>query len=239
MTDRYEGKQRFKPLPKAMIGPFDAAAQNMDNQLTRLTARVILHTGMRNTTYHHSRGRWATDQRIEGKPVIRVPLTEKCIGGAGKTGEGNSSGENLHHRGSPCYACRSQRDGNWTPKTKNSVRPIPVMEEEVFHLFQRWFDYHDQIPLLHSAVNDRLQSVADAAGLNRRVVAHDLRHTYGTMLARMGFNPPSIAAVMGHGSLNMPMKYIKFTGNDLVNDFKKHWDFDEYRNEDNGDSTGE
>lgn len=220
--------QRFKPLERDQIRPFDRAAQEMGNNLTELTARVLLHTGFRNGEFCHSRSSFLSKERIMGKPVVRIPHRQDCIGGVGSVGKGNSDGESLHDRGQPCYKCRANRDGYWEPKTKNSPRTVPVMEEEVYELLVDWFANHEQIPMLHGAVATRVKRVGKEADIDREVKPHDLRHTYGTMLARMGFDAHSIAEAMGHGSINMPKNYISFTGEDLMNKFQENWDFDQF-----------
>lgn len=221
--------QRFKPLERDQIGPFDQAAQEMGNDLTELTARGLLHTGFRNGEFCHSRTSFLSDGRIMGKPVVRIPHREDCTGGVGSIGKGNPGGQNLHDRGEPCHKCRTKRDGYWAPKTKNSPRPVPVMEEEVYKLFADWFANHEQIPILHGAVATRVKRVGQEADIDREVKPHDLRHTYGTMLARMGFDAHSIAEAMGHGSLDMPRNYISFTGEDLMEKYQDNWDFDQFR----------
>ena len=222
-----QGK-RFKPLKKDQIGKYDKAAQDANNELTRLTVRTLLHTGLRNGTLCHLQPGWIENERILGKPMIRVPPRERCLSGAGATGVGNEEGANLHDRGEPCYNCRIEYGGHWEPKTRNAPRPLPVMEEEIHSSLKRWLESHEQIPLLHHAVATRVQRVAEQAGLDREVKPHDLRHTYGTMLARMGLKLPVIAAVMGHGSTNQSMRYITFVGRDIMEEFKENWDFDEY-----------
>jgi len=218
--------KRFEPLKKDQIRKFDEASQVATNTLTELTGRTLLHTGLRNGAFCHLRPWWLADDRMMGKVMLRVPDEEECIGGVGAVGKGNPNGVNLSDRGQPCHKCRNKRQGQWGPKTSNSPRPLPIMEEVVYESLKDWFSHHTQIPLLHAAVAGRVEQVANEAGLEREVLPHDLRHTYGTMLARMGVDAPVIATVMGHGSLNMAMKYIKFVGRDVMREFKDKWDFE-------------
>lgn len=222
-------KNRFEPLEKEQIRAFDRAARQIGEKDVEMTARTLLHSGMRNAGYHHMVDKYLIDETINGKPAIRVPDYVICTGGKGEAiGQGNPNGEDLHTRGQPCYYCRTERDGYWEPKTSNGARTIPIMEEEVHELLCWWFERNDQIPFQHSGVNSRLQKVAEAAGLDREVLAHDLRHTYGTMLARMGMKPYEIMIVMGHGSIEQPMNYIQFTAMYAFEEFDDKWDFDKY-----------
>jgi len=216
-------ERRFNPLGEDEARRFDDAAQDSEKPLKELAARGILHTGLRNGTFCHTAPSWL--EVIEDRCVIKVPWEEECTSGSGAYGEGNEQGGNLHERGVPCANCRDNENGRWLPKTENTPRTIPVMETEIYDLFEWWFRNNDQIPILHNAVNSRLREVADEAGLRRDVTAHDLRHTYGTMLARMDFTAPQIRDVMGHGSLKMPLRYIDFTGVRKVRTFEEKWDF--------------
>lgn len=51
---------------------------------------------------------------------------------------------------------------------------------------------------------------------------HDLRHTAATEMLISGMNPESVRKVMGHGSLEMTMKYVHFLGDTLKQDVQKY-----------------
>jgi integrase len=58
-----------------------------------------------------------------------------------------------------------------------------------------------------SAVRKRFKRARDAAGL-RPLRFHDLRHTYGSLLAAAGIDLVSIQAVMGHSALSTTSRYL-------------------------------
>lgn len=72
-------------------------------------------------------------------------------------------------------------------------------------------------------MNRRIEKIVDRAGIDRDVSAHDLRNTYGTMLARKDFGRWKIKQMMGHASLDAPEKYIKFVGDELDETFREKW----------------
>jgi site-specific recombinase XerD len=94
------------------------------------------------------------------------------------------------------------------------------MEQGVDELLADWFETNEQIPLLHGAVATRVQHVAERAGLSREVQPRHLRHTYGTILARMGIEPHTFSAVMGFPSpeTRLGRRYRE------TRDFEKMWE---------------
>jgi integrase len=58
-----------------------------------------------------------------------------------------------------------------------------------------------------SAVRKRFKRARDAAGL-RPLRFHELRHTYGSLLAAAGIDLVSIQAVMGHSALSTTSRYL-------------------------------
>ena len=48
----------------------------------------------------------------------------------------------------------------------------------------------------------------ERAGINPRFILYDLRHTYGSRAAMAGVDLPTLAALMGHTSIQMTMRYV-------------------------------
>lgn len=204
----------FKPLNLDQIQVFEEAAKDADNPIRTLTGRLLLHTGMRNGEFNHMRPWWVLEKN--GNYRIDIPRREECVGGAGEAGFGNQKRFDLSDRGEPCSKCRNKphrEDNRWTCKTRSSDRTIPINsdQEDLIDLLKWWKEGYDYIPLSHRSVNYHLEKLAEEAGLNRKVTAHDLRHTHGTMLARMDWTAVQIMDRLGHGSIQMPRKYITYT----------------------------
>ena len=62
-------------------------------------------------------------------------------------------------------------------------------------------------PLDGSALRRRFKRARDAAGL-RPLRFHDLRHTYGSLLAAGGVDLVTIQAAMGHSALSTTSRYL-------------------------------
>jgi integrase len=63
--------------------------------------------------------------------------------------------------------------------------------------------------LSDSTIRDRFQKACIAAGV-RRVRFHDLRHTYGTLMAGAGVPLRVLRGLMGHASYSTTEEYAKW-----------------------------
>ena len=64
-----------------------------------------------------------------------------------------------------------------------------------------------------------LSDAADAVGISKRIVPHQLRHTYATEMVRAGVSLPALMTLLGHVKAEMTMKYVQVAGNDLQREF--------------------
>jgi integrase/recombinase XerC len=69
--------------------------------------------------------------------------------------------------------------------------------------------------LTTDAINDILAAITGAAGLDDRVTAHTLRHTFGTSLVRDGVDLVTVAQLMGHSRLETTRAYTQPSQADL------------------------
>lgn len=60
-----------------------------------------------------------------------------------------------------------------------------------------------------------LVKAAREAGCSVRVKPHQLRHTYATSMLRAGVSLPALMHLLGHKTLNMTLRYVQVTQNDL------------------------
>lgn len=68
---------------------------------------------------------------------------------------------------------------------------------------------HTGLPPARSTVNNRLQARLAAAGV-RRIRFHDLRHTYGTLMAASGVPMRTLQELMGHRNLETTLIYADY-----------------------------
>jgi integrase len=142
-----------------------------------------------------------------------IPETAECIGGVGPTGAGNKKQINLNNRGEPCAKCRNKthRENNrWEAKTPAAVRSIQIDSDQqpLSSLLDWWKQGFDCVPLSHNGVNYHLRQLADEAGLERPVRAHDLRYTHAVMLSQRGWTAPQIMERLGYSSLEPVRQFI-------------------------------
>jgi site-specific recombinase XerD len=64
-----------------------------------------------------------------------------------------------------------------------------------------------------------LSDAAAAVGISKRIVPHQLRHTYATEMVRAGVSLPALMTLLGHVKAEMTMKYVHVAGNDLQREF--------------------
>lgn len=202
-------KEKFTPLPPRHVQAFERAIEQSDVPIRALTGQSLLHTGMRNGEYNHMRPSWLS--KDDGDLLINIPEKEECVKGAGPTGPGNQKQRNLNDRGEPCTKCRNKshrENDQWIAETSAAVRTIQVTSSQtLIELLDWWERGFDFIPLSHRGVNYHLNRLADEAGLDRRVTAHDLRFTHGVMLTRDDWTVSQIMERLGYSSLEPAQQF--------------------------------
>ena len=204
-------KERFTPLHPQQVQAFERTIEQSEDPIRALTGQLLLHTGMRNGEYNHMRPSWLS--KDDRDLVISIPEKEECVKGAGPAGMGNQKQKNLNDRGEPCSKCRNKshrEDDCWEAKTSAATRTIRISRsrETLIELLDWWKRGFSFIPLSHRGVNYHLNQLADEAGLDRRVTAHDLRFTHGRMLGREDWTASQIMARLGYSSLEPAQQFI-------------------------------
>jgi len=78
---------------------------------------------------------------------------------------------------------------------------------------------HKAKPTLMKQLRPYLSDAAAAVGISRRIVPHQLRHTYATEMVRAGVSLPALMTLLGHVKAEMSMKYVQVAGDDLQREF--------------------
>lgn len=68
---------------------------------------------------------------------------------------------------------------------------------------------------LRHALQIALTRSAQQAHCSAHITPHQLRHTYATEMLRAGVSLPAIKELLGHRSINMTMRYVQVSQNDL------------------------
>jgi len=81
-------------------------------------------------------------------------------------------------------------------------RPGGIRTDRIFVSLRRR-EAGDYAPLTPSGVDQVISTLAQVAGINKRVYPHVLRHSYATYALTRGMNPIQLAQILGHSSLAM------------------------------------
>ncbi len=82
-------------------------------------------------------------------------------------------------------------------------RPVSLNSDRLLYGLKRRAGSDELEPLTPSGVEQMLRLVARAAGFERRVYPHLLRHSFATWQLSRGMNPILLADLLGHSSLVM------------------------------------
>lgn len=247
--------RRFQPLQPQESRDFEQTAEEHDDFLTSLTGRATLLLGLRSKEFHHAVPHWINRRgsrlMFEVLPYREIPGHDgRCFQGTGKIGQGNPQGQSLYERGEPCTSCRATKgDDKYLSKSKNARREWVLSTspelERLGEDFLWWFENNDRIPFGGDGVRRRVRKIAEQAGIGETrgyktitengvdkevvdIMAYDLRHTYGTRLARMEWGPYEIQEQMGHADTDMPSTYISYAGIRKEKHMEEKWDPTKY-----------
>lgn len=162
-----------------------------------LTVRVLVYAGLRAAELAHMEEDWVNWQGEQ----IRVPAHVPCECSDCRSKAGQSKNRTI--------------EDYWRPKTEMGARSIPVRDPATWRVLREFFKRNEGYGVTRQTVDDRVKRVADEAGLRKKVSAHVLRHTYGTMIASRGATAQYIRQTMGHEDLSAASDYIRFVGRQL------------------------
>lgn len=132
--------------------------------------------------------------------------------------------------------------GEWRtgePKTKNSIRDVPLTQEAINILKNQKeklktlkakvipMEFADQVflcrdgtPTKNSAYDNKLFYYCDKAGIPRFSM-HVLRHTFATRCIEAGMKPKTLQMILGHSSINITMNlYVHITDDEKIKEIE-------------------
>src|SRR5207244_1315158 len=68
-------------------------------------------------------------------------------------------------------------------------------------------------------IRSALQQAAKRAGCFTHVTPHRLRHSYATEMLRLGVSLPALMRLLGHKKIDMTLRYVQVTQQDLQREF--------------------
>jgi len=112
-------------------------------------------------------------------------------------------------------------EGEWSPKTKQSVRDIPIHPEFKPDLVE-WFKNKDKVGITRVSIYRNIKNIAKRSNLPKKVYPHSLRATYASMLAGQGIPSSDIQYVLGWAKLETANNYIRSTT--AIENIRKKWE---------------
>lgn len=130
--------------------------------------------------------------------------------------------------------------GEWRigePKTKNSIRDVPLTQEAVDILKNqkeklktlkvRPIEFSDSVflsfdgtPTKNTAYDNRLRYYSDKAGIERFSM-HTLRHTFATRCIEAGMKPKTLQMILGHSNIGITMNlYVHVTDDEKAKEIE-------------------
>jgi site-specific recombinase XerD len=76
-------------------------------------------------------------------------------------------------------------------------------------------------PALYKTLQHALARAARRAGCTTRVTPHRLRHTFATVMLRLGVSLPALMQLLGHKDIRMTLRYVQVTQQDLQCEFHR------------------
>lgn len=103
-----------------------------------------------------------------------------------------------------------KQEGDWKPKTKASIREIPI-SFEVKRLLYKWFQENNEIGMNRTTVFRIVKRVGHRLRPFKKVYPHSLRATFASVMAAQGMPASDIQMIMGWQKLETANNYIKST----------------------------
>lgn len=235
-----------EPLKQKSMHLFVEAAESMSDDLKKLTALLLVFTGLRVNTFCHIH--WSWFQHDEGDLYLRVPNEFTCR----KYGTEEPCGDCNDHVGNS-YSPKSDAGGGrrlmipekWHNHYTDTDEQQPLeLRELVEHYFKM-----DESDYGNEMLNGKGISIKTAENYVKEVAAeaeigfyrspgysdhprfgkvpdvtpHDLRGTYCVQLMRNDANPFKSVEKTGHSDIESLKPYIQFAKQEFDGEFEKDY----------------
>lgn len=185
--------------------------------------RTMGELGLRAGEVTHMRKTWVDLDR--GR--IEIPSHDPCDKG---------------RDGGPCGYCKSQAhqavdypsndltveeelETRWKPKLESSARIVPYsFDDSLVELYDQFFQKYDQYPWCRSAMNRWVNNLAEESEEIEKkddIYPHAFRGHAARRFAREGMRAHPLRRLMGWGTVDSAMDYIRMEANDLEKELFK------------------
>jgi integrase/recombinase XerD len=108
-------------------------------------------------------------------------------------------------------------------------RVIPLSSLARFYLVECFGKGVQRFPLACRTIQKYVKVVADRARIRKKVSPHVLRHTFAVSYLHRGGNVRALQGILGHSSLITTDMYLNYSGQRVIDDFKRVWETDTQR----------
>ena len=116
-----------------------------------------------------------------------------------------------------------QRDCITTIGKGNKRRVIPMSRRTRFYLTE-YFTNHSKIKIGPRWVQEKVKTVAERAGITKKVSPHVLRHTFAVCYLHRGGNIRALQGILGHSHIQTTDMYLNYSGTRVIQDFQRVWE---------------
>ena len=178
----------------------------------KLVAYTLAYTGMRASEYVHLRPSWIDWQNM----IIKIPSEVKCT-------EHPECRKERYKTKKDGTRYLSKKANTWKPKTKNSVRAIPIDFEPRLRGALREYEDILKEPRDRVAVYRMIKRLASKTSIKTPVTPHVLRATFASICSAKGMSAGNLQALMGWERLDTAQHYVKASGVNVANELNEIW----------------
>ncbi len=108
----------------------------------------------------------------------------------------------------------------WGKGNKRRVIPMSPIARK---FLKAYFANNYQLKKTSRWAQEIVKTVAERAGLMKKVSPHVLRHTFAVTYLHRGGNLRALQGILGHNSIQTTEIYLNYSGARVIEDFKRIW----------------
>lgn len=209
----------------------DGAVWNYHKTLKALLNRAVMFGKIESNPYDRLRGKFKRGDN-ENTEYLTEAEVEKVVNMKLKTGSELGKARDLFvfqmytglsYGDTQVFNIEEYKlvDGRWVTngeRIKTGVTYVIELLPPAVDVLQR---YDMKVPKLsNQAYNRALKVVGEAAGINTPLHSHLARHTFATMMLRMGAKIENVSKMLGHTNIKQTQRYAKVLAESVYDDFE-------------------
>lgn len=113
--------------------------------------------------------------------------------------------------------------GKGGPFGSSSKRRVIPMSARVHPVLEGHFAIRDNIGISVRTIQRIVTTVANRAGIRKRVTPHVCRHTFAVAAVQKGISLPTLQKLLGHDSLQTTEIYLNISPEEAIREFQAKW----------------